>query len=271
MSWLHHMVKLPALFAVAIATFGFGLPQGLQAQDPANWAFTPLELRPNDDIDMVLIPAGSFIMGSETNIDEKPPRTVYIRSFLIGKTEVTQKQWLEVMGSNPSRFNACGLGCPVENVSWNDVQEFIAKLNQKTGQKYRLPSEAEWEYAARAGGTTEWPQGTDESKLTNHWYVNNSEGKTQIVGRKLANAFGLFDTYGSVWEWTQDCWHRNYVGAPTDGSAWTTACFGDRRVTRGGSWNDGPSNLRSAFRNWDNPFNRSSVNGFRLAKTLSNP
>jgi len=222
-------------------------------------------------ISMVLIPAGSFTMGGEKNSDERPTHTVYIQSFLMGKTEVTQKQWQDIMGSNPSHFSSCGPECPVENVSWNDVQDFIAKVNQRTGQRYRLPSESEWEYAARAGSTTEWPHGTDESKLNAYWHVDNSGGKTQIVGRKLANAFGLFDTYGSVWEWTQDCWHRNYVGAPTDGGPWTTACFDNRRVTRGGSWNDSPSNLRSAFRNWDNPFSRFSYNGFRLAKTLSNP
>ena len=268
MSWLHHMVKLPALFAVAIATFGFGLPQGLQAQDPANWAFTPLELRPNDDIDMVLIPAGSFIMGSETNIDEKPPRTVYIRSFLLGKTEVTQKQWLEVMGSNPSRFNACGLGCPVENVSWNDVQEFIAKLNQKTGQKYRLPSEAEWEYAARAGTTTDWSHGNEESKLGNYaWYSQNSGSETQAVGQKRPNAFGLFDMHGNLWEWTQDCWHENYAGAPTDGTAWTTGCSANRQVVRGGSWVNYSAILRSAGRDWFAPYHPYYICGFRLART----
>lgn len=124
----------------------------------------------------------------------------------MGKTEVTQKLWQDVMGSNPSRFVACGPEFPVENVSWNDVQEFIAKLNQTTGRKYRLPSEAEWEYAARTGITTEWSFGNDASMLGSHsWYSQNSTGKTKSVGQKLPNAFGLVEMHGNVWGQTQDC------------------------------------------------------------------
>jgi formylglycine-generating enzyme required for sulfatase activity len=270
------MLKLPFRLAVAIAIFGSGLPQGLQARVAISGAdrgadsgvFAPLELRPNDDIDMVLIPAGSFTMGTDKNIDEKPPHTVYVQSFLIGKTEVTQKQWQYVMGSNPSRFSACGPECPVENVSWNDIQEFIAKLNQKTGQKYRLPSEAEWEYAARAGTTTEWSHGNDDSRLGNYaWYSQNSGSKTQAVGQRLPNAFGLFDMHGNVWEWTQDCWHGTYAGAPADGSSWIAGCSANYRVLRGGSWNYGSADLRSASRGRDGPGDRYLINGFRLART----
>ena len=218
--------------------------------------------------EMVVIPAGSFVMGSEKNSDEKPPHTVYIRSFLMGRTEVTQKQWLDVMGSNPSRFTACGPECPVESVSWDDVQQFIAKLNQKTVQKYRLPSEAEWEYAARAGATTEWSFGNDESKLGNYaWYRENSESKTRAVGQKLPNAFGIFDMHGNVWEWTQDCWHGSYSGAPTDGSVWTAGCTTDYRVLRGGSWNGSSGFLRSALRISSYPVVRDHFSGFRLART----
>jgi len=218
--------------------------------------------------EMVVIPGGSFVMGSEKNADEKPPHTVYIRSFLMGRIEITQKQWRDVMGSNPSRFTACGPECPVENVSWDEVQQFIVKLNQKTGQKYRLPSEAEWEYAARAGTTTEWSFGNDESKLGNYaWYGENSESETQAVGHKLPNAFGIFDMHGNVWEWTQDCWHQNYAGAPTDGSAWTTGCSFNYRVLRGGSWSSNPADLRSAIRCWYYPVSRNISSGFRLART----
>jgi formylglycine-generating enzyme required for sulfatase activity len=219
--------------------------------------------------EMLAIPAGSFVMGSEKNSDEKPPRTVYIRSFLIGKTEITQKQWRDVMGSNPSRFTACGPECPVENVSWDEAQQFISKLNQKTGQKYRLPSEAEWEYAARAGTTAEWSHGNDETKLGNYaWYGGNSGGKTQAVGQKLPNAFGLYDMHGNVWEWTQDCWHNNYSGAPADGNAWITGCSGNYQGLRGGSWNDVPAVLRPAFRGRVIPGNRADdFGGFRLART----
>jgi len=220
--------------------------------------------------EMVVIPAGSFVMGSEKNADAQPPHTVVIRSFLMGRTEVTQKQWSDIMGSNPSHFLACGLICPVENVSWDDVQQFVAKLNQKTGQKYRLPSEAEWEYAARAGTNTEWSYGNDESKLGNYaWYVGNSGQKTtQAVGQKLPNAFGLFDVLGNVWEWTQDCWHENYAGAPIDGSAWTTGCSSNYRVLRGGSWGSGPAFLRSAYRVRYYPDGRDIGIGFRLARDL---
>jgi len=219
--------------------------------------------------EMVVIPAGSFVMGSGKNADEQPPHTVAIRSFLMGRTEVTQRQWSDIMGSNPSYFLACGPNCPVENVSWDDVQHFIAKLNQRNGQKYRLPSEAEWEYAARAGTTAEWSHGNDESKLGNYaWYGRNSGGKTQVVGQKLPNAFGLFDMHGNVWEWTQDCMHGDYGGAPTDGSAWTTGCSGNYRVLRGGSWYDGPAGLRSAIRFRSYPVLRDNSSGFRLARDL---
>jgi formylglycine-generating enzyme required for sulfatase activity len=205
---------------------------------------------------MVVIPAGSFVMGSEKSANEKPIHSVAIRSFLLGKNEVTQKQWLDVMGSNPSRFLKCGDNCPIDNVEWKEVNQFITKLNQKTGQKYRLPSEAEWEYAARAGTTSEWYFGNDESKVGNYaWHDGNSGSKTQLVAQKPSNAFGLFDMHGNVWELTEDCFHENYVGAPTDGSAWTTVCTDNRRVLRGGSWFNSPANLRSAVRNWDFPVN----------------
>ena len=219
--------------------------------------------------EMVVIPAGSFVMGSTKNAEEQPPYAVTVRIFLMGKTEVTQKQWTDVMGSNPSRFLKCGENCPIDNVEWKDINQFIAKLNQKTGQKYRLPSETEWEYAARAGTTSEWSFGNDVSRVGNYaWYEGNSGNKTQSVAQKLPNAFGLFDMHGNVWELTEDCFHENYAGAPTDGSAWTTGCADNRRVLRGGSWFNITANLRSAVRNWDFPVNRYNSFGFRLARDL---
>ncbi len=232
--------------------------------------------------EMVVLPGGSFLMGLPPDqepdpfsnekpkaigsANEKPQHRVQIQSLAIGKYEVTQEQWFAVMGNNPSANK--GRTLPVEQVSWDDIQQFIAKLNQKTGQKYRLPSEAEWEYAARAGTTTEWSHGNDESKLGNYaWNARNSGGKTQSVGQKLPNAFGLFDMHGNVWEWTQDCWHNNYVGAPTDGNAWTTGCAENGRVLRGGSWYYSPASLRSANRGRYIPGSRYSDNGFRLART----
>ena len=262
------VVKSLTKRALAIALFGVSLPHALIAQEAGNRPFAPLELRLNEAIDLVLIPSGSFIMGSERIDDEKPPHSVRIRSFLMSRTEVTQKQWLDVMRSNPSRFSACGPECPVDSVGWDEVQQFISKLNQKTGQNYRLPSEAEWEYAARAGTTTQWSFGSDESKIGNYaWYNTNSGRKTQEVGKKLPNAFGLYDMHGNVWEWTQDCWHDNYSGAPTDGSAWVTGCGANYRVLRGGSWFNYPAFLHSADRSRDRPDIRSYVNGFRLART----
>jgi len=236
--------------------------------------------------EMVVLPSGSFLMGSPPDSEpdpfsnekpktigeaiEKPQHRVQIQSFAIGKYEVTQEQWYAVMGDNPSTLK--GRTLPVETVSWDDVQQFIAKLNLKTGKKYRLPSEAEWEYAARAGTTTEWSFGNDESKLGNYaWNARNSGVKTQVVGQKLPNAFGLFDMHGNVWEWTQDCRHNNYVGAPTDGNAWTTGCTENGRVLRGGSWNFNPADLRSAIRYGDYPDYRDDNIGFRLARTLFTP
>ena len=220
--------------------------------------------------EMVVIPAGSFVMGSEKSANEKPIHSVAIRSFLLGKNEVTQKQWLDVMGSNPSRFEDCGLQCPVESVNWNEVQAFIRKLNQQTGRSYRLPSESEWEYAARAGTTTEWSFGNDESELPNYgWYNLNSGVTTSPVRQKNSNDFGLYDTLGNVWEWVEDCWHENYLGGPLGGEPWISGCTASYRVARGGSWSTFGSGLRAARRISLTPDNRGGgAVGFRLARDL---
>jgi formylglycine-generating enzyme required for sulfatase activity len=218
---------------------------------------------------MVAIPAGSFDMGSNEKADEQPLHRVNVPSFLIGKTEVTQGQWKAVMGSNPSRFSQCGDDCPVEQASWSDAQEFAQRLSQKTGKQYRLPSEAEWEYSARAGSNAKWSFGDAEYQLGAHaWYADNSQNNSQRVAQKKPNAFGLFDMHGNVWEWVQDCWHENYAGAPTDDRAWTTGCSGSSQVLRGGSWFDFPAYLRSAIRLRGTPVNRFISYGFRLARTL---
>ena len=218
--------------------------------------------------EMVVIPAGSFTMGSNEFGWERPVHRVNVPSFLVGKTEVTQGQWKAVMGSNPSAFSQCGDDCPVERVSWNEAQEFAQRLSQKTGKQYRLPSEAEWEYAARAGSNTKWSFGDNESQLGEYaWFAPNSQGKTQRVAQKRPNAFGLFDMHGNVWEWVQDCFHDNYTGAPADGSAWTTACS-STRVLRGGSWGGSPAVLRSANRSGGTPDYRNFIDsGLRLART----
>ena len=221
--------------------------------------------------EMVVIPAGSFEMGSNEYAHELPMHRVNVPSFLIGKTEVTQGQWKAVMGSNPSYFGSCGDDCPVEQVSWNDAQAFVRRLSQKTGKQYRLPSEAEWEYAARAG-STKWSFGDNKSQLGDYaWIMANSQGKTQRVAQKRPNAFGLFDMHGNVWEWVQDCWHGDYSGAPTDGSAWTTGCSNNWRVLRGVSWNYWPAVADSANRGRYTPDLRIFDYGLRLARTLFTP
>ncbi len=227
----------------------------------------------SDCPEMVVLPAGSFTMGSSKGGDEGPAHSVTLaRSFAMGKFEVTQGQWKALMGSNPSKFTQCGDDCPVETVSWDDAQAFIQKLSAKTGKNYRLPSEAEWEYACRAGGSHEYC-GSDNLNAVG-WNGNNSGGKTHPVGGKQANAWGLYDMSGNVWELVQDCLHDNYSGAPSDGSAWTRNCSaGNYRVLRGGSWYfDGswyfnPVYLRSATRISYIPGFRNGVVGFRLART----
>lgn len=222
-----------------------------------------------------LIPAGEFEMGSPldgaaTRDDEGPVHRVKIeKAFYMGRYEVTQKEWREVMGNNPSR-RFKGDDLPVGHVSWDDVQEFIQKLNEKEGtDKYRLPSEAEWEYACRAGTTTRYSFGDSESKLGDYaWYDDNSGNKPHPVGMKLPNPWGLYDMHGNVWEWVQDKWYRNYDGAPTDGSAWESGAWesalgADRVIRGGGCW----GSCLSSFRTYANPHYR-RVEGFRLLKEL---
>lgn len=174
------------------------------------------------------------------------------------------------MGNNPSRFQDCGDNCPVENVSWDDIREFLKKLNAQTGKTYRLPSEAEWEYAARAGTTTKYPWGNEIGRNNANCDGCGSQWDSKTTapaGGFRANAFGLHDMHGNVWEWVEDCGNASYSGAPTDGSAWTSGnCF--VRVLRGGSWNYIPQNLRSAFRLAFTTGYRNGNNGFRLARTL---
>jgi len=224
------------------------------------------------DMEFVLIPAGEFDMGSPFSEggddDEGPVHHVKIpKPFYLSKYEVTQKQWREVMGSDPSYFK--GNDLPVECVSWNDVQEFIKKLNEREGtEKYRLPSEAEWEYAARGGTATRYSFGDDESQLGEYgWYYENSNYETHPIGRKKSNPWGLYDMHGNVCEWVQDNWHDSYEGAPTDGSAWEGGGSGACLI-RGGSWLFNAGDCRSADRSYFGPVNRDGFFGSRLLKEL---
>jgi len=225
---------------------------------------------------MVVIPGGSFLMGTKPAFfgfddypNEIPLHQVKVPSFLMAKTEVTQGQWMVVMGGNPSRFGSCGANCPVENVSWDEVQYFIGQLNKLTGQKFRLPSEAEWEYAARAGTRGESSEDKDGSRLESvAWYSSNSQSSSREVAQKTPNNYGLFDMFGNVWEWVEDCWHTDYSGAPSDSTPWTSACASNSRVLRGGSWFDLPHNLRPTFRSKNDSSMRGGNIGFRLARDL---
>ena len=219
------------------------------------------------DDQFVLVAAGRFGMGSETgDADERPVHQVTIsRAFYLQKTEVTQAQWQAVMGTNPSSFTACGPSCPVERVSWDDVQQFIERLNQATGLQYRLPTEAEWEYAARAGTTGDYGGTGVLSQMG--WTSENSGNTLHPVGHKQANAWGLHDMHGNVWEWVQDWYDAGYY-ARSLGSDPPGPPTGQYRVLRGGSWLNDASNARSANRYNFTPDHRNSSSvGFRLART----
>lgn len=220
----------------------------------------------------VKVPPGTFMMGSPSNEpgrgnDEKRHRVTLTKGFYMQTTEVTQGQWKAVMGSNPSKFKNCGDDCPVEKVSWNDVRKFIRKLNQREGgNKYRLPTEAEWEYAARAGSTGKFCFSGDNGNLRKYaWYDRNSGGKTHPVAQKQPNAWGLYDMHGNVYEWCQD-WYGDYPSASVTNP--TGPSGGSYRVVRGGSWDFYARLCRSAYRYSFTPGGRFSNLGFRL---LRNP
>jgi formylglycine-generating enzyme required for sulfatase activity len=222
------------------------------------------------DSEFMLIPSGEFDMGSPQDQkfrdeDEGPVHRVKIaKAFNMSKYEITQKQWRGVMGTDPSYFKGDNL--PVEQISWNDVQEFIKKLNDiASPNKYRLPSEAEWEYAAGAGNKTIYYFGDNESELGDYaWYDLNSGRETHEVGTKKPNKWGLYDMHGNVWEWVQDVYYDTYQGAPADGSAWEGNA--SHRIIRGGSFDYYYGHLRLTNRNDRAPDFRHYNTGFRLVK-----
>ncbi len=217
---------------------------------------------------IVPIPAGTLQMGSPATEpgraeDEGPVRRVNIKAFHMGRTEVTQGQWRSVMGTSPSQSKACGDECPVESISWTDAQSYVKKLSDLTGKPYALPSEAQWEYACRAGQAL---SGCGAADIDAHaWFEANSTREVHRVAEKLPNPFGLYDLSGNVWEWTQDCWNPSYLGAPTDGSAWTS---GDcsQRVSRGGSSADSLAYMRAAVRDTDDLGKKFNFLGFRVVR-----
>lgn len=165
------------------------------------------------------------------------------------------------MGSNPSHFSSCGDNCPVEQVSWNDIQQFISRLNSQSGTNYRLPTEAEWEYACRAGGTEEYCGSNDINGVA--WYKDNSWSQTHPVGQKQANAWGIYDMSGNVWEWVNDWYDKSYYsGSPQSNPQGPSS--GSYRVNRGGGWVDDSAGVRASGRDTDSPENRYDDLGFRL-------
>jgi formylglycine-generating enzyme required for sulfatase activity len=236
-------------------------------------------------LDLAPIPAGTFAMGSPDSergrsANEGPQHAVTIsRPFYLGRTEVTQAQWQAVMGSDPAHFTWCGGTCPVEHVTWSDVAGpggFLDTLSRLQGAAFRLPSEAEWEYAARAGTTTRFSWGDvlacDDGDCTpgacpthdqHMWWCGNQGDTTFQVAQKLANPWGLFDLSGNVGEWVQDWWHDSYAGAPADGSAWLVP-VGVTRVVRGGGWGGDATWCRSAKRYAVPPDSASDSIGFRV-------
>ena len=229
----------------------------------------------DDCPEMVVIPPGSFRMGDlsgDGEMDVKPVREVRIGySFAAGKFEVTQDEWVAVMGSNPSRF--MGGRNPVDNVSWWDAKAFVAKLSWETGKTYRLLSEAEWEYVAWAGTTTKYSWGQEIGSGNANCDGCGSQwdfSRTVPVGSFVANAYGLYDMHGNLWEWVEDCWHNTYAGAPSDGSSWVRSAYCSTCVLRGGSWYYWPVNLRSAnrYRNVSDKRLNDGF-GFRVSRTVS--
>ena len=218
---------------------------------------------------MVFVKGGTFTMGctseqgSECYDDEKPSRMVTVGDFYIGKYEVTQKEWRDVMGSNPSGFSSCGDNCPVENISWNDAQEFIKRLNAKTGKRYRLPTEAEWEYASRGGSQSKGYKYSGSNNIDAvALYMSNSGRKIQPVGTKQANELGLHDMSGNVWEWVSD-WHGNYSGSAASNPQGPSS--GSYRVYRGGNWRSNAQRCRVTVRDYGHPPYRYNAVGLRLA------
>jgi formylglycine-generating enzyme required for sulfatase activity len=291
------LFHLKVLLASVICLIAFGFHPGL-SYVPEDLDFVPMGeegkasapkapkissgktyVIPSINYKMVYIPPGTFMMGSPQNEqgrggDETQHQVTLTKGFYMGVTEVTQGQWQKVMGSNPSRFKDCGENCPVDSVSWNKVQEFIGKLNQQEGGKtYRLPTEAEWEYACRAGSATalangdirETRFGPDPNLGEMGWYLGNSDARTHQVGRKKPNGWGLFDMHGNVNEWCYD-WYGKYPSGEVTNPEGQSS--GSDRVIRGGSWHDTAGVCRSAVRYGYTPVNWSDDLGFRLVRTI---
>ena len=235
---------------------------------------------PTTGMEMIFVKGGCYKMGNafpenkEDFQEELPVHEVCVDDFYLGKYEVTQGQWKKVMGNNPSEESSCGENCPVQNVSWNDVQGFISKLNSLSGgSKFRLPTEAEWEFAARSGGKNDkYSGGNDVDKVA--WYYNNAKDtskkeefhKINPVGKKAPNALGFYDMSGNVWEWTNDWYGSNYYSTSPRNNP-TGPATGETRAIRGGCASGYEWNMRVSRRDAYEPDYRYRSIGFRLLKT----
>ncbi len=231
-------------------------------------------------IELVEVKGGTYQQGDTFNVggeDERPVHKVTVKDFFIGKYEVTQEQWKAVVKKNPSHF--IGDKLPVDSVSWDEAQDFIKKLNKKSGKKYRLPTESEWEYAARSGGKEELYAGTSkglnketkENELAEFaWYDVTSEEKTHDVGTKKPNGLGIHDLSGNVWEWVQDRFGNEYYGKSPEENPQGPETGGDR-VRRGGSWSSSERGVRATFRYGDFTDAKKDFVGFRIALSPEDP
>ena len=225
---------------------------------------------PVTGMELILVKGGCFQMGDvfrDGNPDQKPVHEVCLSDYYIGKYEVTQAQWQKVIGSNPASRKECGADCPIENLSWNMIQEFIAKLNSKSSIAFRLPTEAEWEYAARSGGKKEKWAGTDDEKKVSDFAWHDSEGKINKVGQMKPNSLGIHDMSGNIAEWCQDIYDAAYYGvSPKDNPVGPAE--GGKRVVRGGFFGIDPKESTTTFRYGDDPAVWDGEYGFRLVRAV---
>lgn len=224
---------------------------------------------------MVAIPGGTFQMGSPPGVryeDEVPPHLVSLAPFLIARSPITQEQWQKVVGK-PPRCRFQGRQLPVENISWIEAEDFCRRLAHQTGRAYDLPSEAQWEYACRAGTSTPFSTGltitTDYANYVGDFTFRDEprgvyRHTTTPAGQFPPNPFGLYDMHGNLWEWCADLWHLDYTAAPCDGTAWTSSGETGYRVARGGSWHEPPTHCRSAVRLRYAEKEREDYVGFRV-------
>jgi len=274
-----HVMASTLLIALSIAVMaecaGSPLPQKQKLPVPS--ATAPVKagvvktVDPFTGMEFVFVKGGCFLMGDEIgdgNTDEKPVHEVCVADYYLGKFEVTQAQWQKVMGTNPSSRKECGPDCPVESVSWNMVQEFIAKLNSKGTSLYRLPTEAEWEYAARSGGKKEKWAGVNSVATVGEfaWLGSNSDSAMHKVGLKKSNSLGLYDMSGNAMEWCQDWYAEDYyAGSPKDNPSGPST--GQQRVVRGGDFGREANELRTTHRKKDDVDILDGTYGFRLVRS----